>query len=516
MHAPAVDDLTRALDAALGPIGKQLAEVREESKARAAELDAKIATLSTSGTEGKVRSRFFAGLQSGDPSKMPALRADESVEQRLDRARSTAGTSFIRLNGERVPLIHSLPRGSAGIQDGRGLLPMRIMRAVALCVAHEQRITPENALGMAARFFGSNDDAAGYLEEARDLIAKHGSADEKERALAERALGTSVLGAGAGFVSPSLWGGFFDYVFPKSILRRLGAGPMPLEQGMIFTFFDTAVTAAYVGDNDGVREGSPGEGQFQINGRTLQVICALANKLLESPLYSVDAILRQHMGGAMAAKGDLMGIEGRGTSFQPHGLDYWVEQPTTAHYANRTLVSSAVTYDSINRDVFTALEVITNEGQEMAISPLTDEDSGVLPGIILTNRDAIGLMRIKVGTDDHYPLREEMRGGTAFGMKWGASTQTTKVLAGDGAGSGTVNKANVYVGNFANLKEAMNDSMKLEAFRGGAYKDANGNQVSGITNRETVFEGHVEHEWVELQRGKSFYRIGSVDWGVAF
>lgn len=511
------DDLTRQLEDFDRKMGTKLAEEREKTIARVNELDAEIKKLKATGTQGAVRSRFFAGLATGDPSQLPRMRADESVEERIERAREEASTRFIRVNGERVPVIHSIPRGVSGLQDGRGLLAMRIMRAVALCTAYERGITPDNALAMSAKFFGANDDATGYLEEARDVIKKMDGSAPDERQRMERALGTSVLGAGAGFVMPQLWGTFFDFLFPKSVLHRLGAGQMPLETSMLFSFFDTAVTASYVGDNAGVNEGTPNDGQFQINGKTLQVICALANKLLESSSFAVDAILRQHMAKAMAAKGDLKGIEGRGNSFDPHGLDFWVEQPSTAHFGNRTLAAGVPTYATIIHDILAAVEVITNENLEMAIEPNTDGgESGVMPGIILQNRDAIGLMRIITGVDSRQPFAIEMRGGTVQGLRWAATTQTTKTGAGDGAGAGTNNKSNAYVGDFGMYKEAIRDSLQLETFRGGAYKDANGNVVSGITNRETVFQGALEHEWVEVYRGKGQFRIQSVDWGVQF
>lgn len=502
------DELSTMMATALGPVGKQLAEVRDANIAAIKEVDSKMAALGTSGTKGAARSRWFAGLHSGNA---PTKRAEETVEDRIERAREEAG--YLR---DGVGAFRHLPAGTAGIRDPRGLLAMRIMRAVALCTTQGKEVSVDLALANAARFFGSNDDATGYLEEARDLMAKYGSADEKERALAERALGTAVLGAGAAFVAPPLWGTFYDFLFPKSVLHRLGAGQLPLTSGLLLTYFDQAFTASYVGVNAGVNESSPVDNQAQIAPKTLQGVAALANDLLESASYAVDAILRLHMARAIAATSDLKGIQGLGTSFEPHGLDFWVQQPTTAHTFNRTLSGGVPTYDTVVKDHFNAIQKITDDNMEMAISPNTDDDGGVMPGVIYNNKDALGLMRIKVGTAERWPFQEEMRGGTSLGMKWAATTQTTKTDAGDGAGAGTNNKAFVYIGDFAQLKEAVKDTLKIETFRGGAYKNASGTVVSGITNRETVFEAHLEHEWVEVQRGKGLARIGSVDWAAQF
>lgn len=504
------DDLTRGLEELGKGIGAKLAEQREESIAKAKELEGKIVALGNGGSGGKVRQRFFGGLASGTPMTM---RHDENVEERIERARESESVRYVTVPGHgRMPVIHSMPRGMQGIKNGSGLLAMRMLRASALCTAKDKVVTIDNALAEAHRAFGGDDDATHYLEEMRDVMAKHGNAAKEEREQIERVLGTAVLGSGAAFVAPQFWATFLDFLFPMSVVRKLGAASVPMNNGMIFNFFDTAVTASYVNEDEGVNESSPTDGSMQITRRILNAIVAISNDLLAQASYGVDAILRQHLAKALAAKSDLKFIQGRGTSSEPHGLDFWVEQPTTAHFFNRTLAAGVATYKTIRADLFTALQKITDENLPMGMG----SGEGANPGVILQNRDAYGLMRVTVGTQEREPFYDEMVGGTLLGMPWAASTQTTKTAVGDGAGSGANNKSSVYVGDFGNLKIAEAEALQIETFRGGAYKNASGNVVSGITNRETVFAAAQEHELVELYRGKSFARVDSVDWGVAF
>lgn len=504
------DDLAKELETHFGKVGALLADERRQTLEKVAALDAKFAALPTGGTAGKAKARYFRALADGSPVDVSPK---DTVEDVIEREQERAAADYVRVAGlGNVPIIRTLPRGLQGVRDGRGLIAARIMQAAMVATLRDKAVTAENTLEEARRVFGAEDDACGFIEAARDLIAKRlkANATPEERAHAERALGTSILGSGAGFIVPEVWASFIDFLHPLSILRSLGVASIPLAAGMRFNFWDTAVQAGYVGEGQGRNEASPSEGEFQINKKIAQAIVALNNELLEDSSWQVAALIRDHMARSLAALSDLKFIEGRGTVYEPHGLDYWVEQPTTAHYANRTLDTGAVTYKTIKKDVHTALRVITDENMPMSAS------GGALPFVAMTNREQYGLMNVTVGTQEREPFGDEMRGGTFMGMRYGASTQTTKTLAGDASGHGTNNKSRVYIGNAVNLKIAEQDSINIEAFRGGAYKDASGNPAFGITNRQTVITGDMKHELLDFYRGKSIYRIDSVDWGVAF
>lgn len=478
----------------------QLEKQRAESIEVGKKIDERLTALEKRGERTAKRGQVLDELRSDGAG------GDADIEERIERAVAAVNVDSVEHNGARIPLIRSMPRGLAGVRDARGLVATRMIRMLALAQAHG-RGTLDEAVERAAKHLGKDDAATQSLEEQRDII-KRASEDPDFK---QRALGTSVLGSGAGFVAPSFATTFIDYLFAQSVMRRLGAMSMPLVgNGDVVTFLDSAITVAYRQENTAQNESSPQDGTLQVMRRILSGTVALSNELLEEASFAVDAILRTHLARAMASFADRKMILGRGVSNEIRGLDWWVEQPTTAHYFNRTLDSGAATVQTVMADFATSLSKITAENKGIT------RDEGAQPGVIMSYRDALGLMIAKEGTDPSRPFYDEIRGGSVFGMPLGKSTQLPLTDAGDGSGTSTNNKSKVFVADFASLAIYERDGLSIEAFRGGAYKDSTGTMQSGVSNRETVITADMHHDFVDLYRGKSIASIRSVDWGPAF
>lgn len=503
-------ELTKVLEDFSAKIGKDLAAEREASIERGRKLEEQIAALKTSGTDEKAKDAYQRAMANKTPMTM---NAGEQPADFIERLKARSAVEHVQVPGVgRMAIVRSIPRGLQSVKDTRGLHVVRMLRAQALAVAKGELADDVDAvLDIAARTWGAHDESVQHIEHVRDMNRAYNKADEGQRSEMERALGTVALGSGAALAGqPDQWATFFDYLFPRSALSRLGMASVPMKNGMLFNFFDSAASASFVEEGTGPNESSPSDGQMVIIRRLMAGILAVNNELLEESSYAVDALLRQHLGKSMLALRDLKLIQGRGTNNEVHGLDYWVEQPTTAHYFNRTLDSGAATYKTIRSNLLKCLELISEEN--IGVEP----SEGGNPGFVFTNGVKYGLMRVVVGTQEREPFNDEMKGGTIMGVPYSSSSQTTKTLAGDGAGHGTNNKSRVYLVDFNNFVAAEDEVPSIEVVRGGAYKDASGNVVSGLTNRQTVIAAHQRTEGVDVYRGKSIARIDSVDWQAAF
>lgn len=486
-------------------INKGILAKLEASRNESIELGKKLdeALKRSEAADRRVASRrvYLAELQKGGPDQ------GATIEERIERAVSEVEVEHLSHRGMRIPVIRSMPRGLAGIEDGRGLVFVRMVRAMALAQTLG-RTTIEDVIDLARRNYGPNDPATVSLEEQRDLIKKaDGDPD-----FMKRALGTQVVGNGASFVVPQFTATFQDYLFAASIMRQLGVQSLPLigNGGEAILFFDTAMTVGYREEGAPQNESSPTEGSQNVLRRILSGTIAVNNEWLEEASYGIDAMLRTHIAQAMMAYADQRFLLGRGTENEIRGLDYWVEQPTTAHYANRTLDTGAVTVQTVMADFANAIGRITSV-ERKSLDPAT----GARPACAMLDRDARGLAILKEGTDPSRPFRDEIRGGSIFGLKLGRTTQLPSTLAGDASGSGTNNKSKIFVFDANACAIFERDGIQIEAFRGGAYKDSTGTMQSGVSNRQTVITADMHHDFAELWRGKATARIDSVDYGPA-
>ena len=461
----------------LGAFGKDIAERMERQNEKVRELDAKLAQLG--GNAGaRVRSRYAAALAAGRPELM---NADETVEQFTERMAAKTG----------------------GRKDPRGLRAVRMMRALARSVALNGNASLDGAIQVAKSW--DDDETAGLLEEARDLQRGLGASDKLTRERAQRALGTTTLGSGAGFVQPELASEIVDFLHPMAVVRSSGVSTLPLSSGQLsMPYINTAATASYVGENSGPNATEPKEGRLNLSRKILAAIVPASKELLAESSYSVDEFLRMHLARVLAAREDLAFIRGDGTADTPRGMKYWAGLSSgggSAHVFNRTLATGAVTIDTITADALKAMRLVEDSNVPM-----------VNAGWILPVREVYGLMSKRNATTQ-MEIWPELRSGTWYGFPFKKTTQIPKNLAGDASGTGTGNKSEVYFAAFSHLVIAESEGLEINAFDGGAYKDSSGNVQSGITNREVVIQATAKHDFGATFRGDEVCCIESVDWG---
>lgn len=492
--------------AELGKFGAQIAEDMKKANERVAELDKKISALPTGGTTGAFRSAWEDGLRSGKPLIAPAgVGVDEVIERGREHIARISGVEYVELgSGVRLPVMRSLPRRRGREYDPRALMGVRVLRSIAAGLLRKNgQATVADALKLARSW--NDKDLERVLEETADLTEKLTSGNEQERSHAQRALGTVAMGSGASFITPEYAGSIIDYTHAKSVVLASGVSYLPMPSGQLgMPFLDSAISVSMVGEHVGVNESSPQDRRLNLARKIMQAIMALSKELVAESSYDVDAWAFEHIAAAMGAFKDLKLLRGDGTQDGIRGMLYWAEQSSAggeAHSFNRTLETGAVTFATIAADANKAMRVVADSN--------VPESS---PGWIMSNRELFGLMSKKSPTTG-YDIWPELRGGTFYGRPVKSTSQIPKNLAGDGAGTGTGNKSDIYYAQFGNLIHATTKSIEINAFDGGSYKDANGVIQSGITNREVVLAADEHFDFADGYRGASIAAIRSVDWG---
>lgn len=512
---PAPNDVNaEILKAIKDAVGEKMADEREKTLEKVKALDDKIGKL-----DGDFRRVYQAALDNPKPGENGfverglQMQPHESVEEYVERhgigtGRITMGPIGLGPSGGRG--LSGRAPGLAGVRDQRGLTMARQIIAYAASERANgfKGVDYERAALHAKNVMGDTR-VADMIKHTEELWKKsRGSGAEAEGA--QRALGTVTVGAGAGLVLPEYSSFFMDYLFAQSILFQLGVMSIPLKNELHIPFIDTAVTAAFRGEAQGPNASRPGEGFLTMTRKLLTAICAMTNEWLDEASYGPAVFLRNHLAGAIAEHLDLRAFRGRGTLNEVRGVDYWVEQAAAAHDFNRSVDagSGKATYKTVLKDTIDMLRIIA--GEKIRLS------SGK-PGYAMQNETFYAMLRILSGsTTENRPFADELRGGTLNGAQVAVTTQFPTNQAGDGTGTGTNNKTDLYCGEWSTFAVGGMQALQIKSMDGAAYKDESGNTQLGFTNNETVIRADQHVDTAALRNGKELVRNKSNDWHAEF
>jgi HK97 family phage major capsid protein len=498
-------ELLAAIKAEFGAAAAPILERMDASEARAKKADEKIEQLMQSAAAAPAVNAHLGAIQRGAPLVISHDETPETYVERLleqDSVRQIAEQVLGRRGGNRV---------RAHVRSHAGLDFVRILRAMGVAKIRDgintstSQPSPDSVLKVLSDW--GDKRVAGLVEAARDHNKRGLEAAPKERERMQRAMNSSVVGAGAGFVSKQVFGGFIDFNWPATVARALGALSIPVTKNSIdLLYIDSAAGAARRGQLTAATQTSIAEKQLTMTLTLLSAFMAASNELLDEADLNLDVLYRSMLSKALARQENLDFLTGLGVSSDPRGFDWWCDDSkntmvSSAHDFTRTLNGSSVPdFDTIRKDLFTAMQAVEEED----IAPTS-------PGWGFSVAVQYGLMRC-INSNDMPAYADEMRGGTLLGAPFKASTQIVKNLAGDGSGSGTGNKGNIYYADWSTFAIAEDPSVDLKVVDGGTYKDVNGNTITGLTTNETVFVIHAKNTPGCLQRGKELCRINSVDW----
>lgn len=348
-----------------------------------------------------------------------------------------------------------------------------------------------------------DDDMASLFEEARDLRASTaGMSGEQLRNLFLTRLGSSSLSGGGAFVPLELADEYIKLLTAASTVRKFGVKIMNLSAGqLMIPDLRTGMTASYESENSGPNASEPTFGDIVLSAKILTSLIPLSQEWRNRAAWDVDAMLADTVLRVAAAREDLAFIRGDGTDNTPKGIKKWIDEYNSAQTFARTLSGGVPTAATIIADLAKSMRLVEDNNVAM--------EGG---GFILPIREKYALMTLRDSVGG-FLFRDEMAGGSLMGHQYEATSQIPKTLAGDGSGTGTNNKSEIYFCAFPNAIIGEETSAEVEVIPNAAYLNSSGTLVSGVSRREDVVRFTGRHDFALSYRGQEAAYISSVDWG---
>lgn len=350
----------------------------------------------------------------------------------------------------------------------------------------EKETKPQEKGLQAARFIRALAAAKGDPDRAAKL-AKEKWRDEVLAA----ALSTSAVEEGGALVPDQYVDEVIDLLRAKTVVRRLGAGSMPMVGSASIPFLSEGSTANYVGENKNINPSQQKFGMLQLSEKKLAAIVPVSNDLLRNSSGRADAIVRNDMVRSLGLREDLAFIRGDGTENTPKGMRYWAD---TANVFAATQSGASATVAEVIADLGKAVRLL-EEGNV----PMENAGWAFTPRVKW-------FLRTLVNANGQYIFRDEIDNGTLLGFPFATTTQIPNNLGGG------ANESEIYLADFSTLVIAESAQIMIDVFQGGAYFD--GSQVvSGISTDQTVVRAIAKHDFGARYRGKEIAVITGCKWG---
>lgn len=330
------------------------------------------------------------------------------------------------------------------------------------------------------------------------LAATRGDSDKASKLALEKygdeelskALSASEFEGGGAIVPDEYVAEVIDLLRAKTVVRALGARPMPMNSGSLtMPYLETGSSAAYVGENTNITKSEPTFGQLQLSAKKLAALVPISNDLLGDSSPSVDTIVRDDMVNALSTREDLAFLRDDGLENKPKGMRYWAP---AENILDRTT-------DGTLANVIADLSKMVKTLEEANVAMIN-------PGWVMTPRTKWHLMSLVDG-NGNYVFRPEMLTGNLFTYPYRTTTQIPNNLS---VLSGTVG-SEIYLADFSSLVIGENTQLIVDVFPGGAYHDG-ASIVSGISSDQTVMRVLARHDFGARYRGKEIVVL-NVDWG---
>jgi HK97 family phage major capsid protein len=322
---------------------------------------------------------------------------------------------------------------------------------------------------------------------AADLLAR-GKIDP----FVAKALMESTTADGGTLVPPQFAAEIIPLLRAATVLRESGVRVVPMESSqLIYARQNAPATASYAGETQVQTHSQAKTGALKLSAKKLSGITSVTDELLEDAGAAADEFIRDDLVFVLALKMDLAGIRGDGTQETPMGLLF---QVIAANKFHATQAGSAATFIEVNADLSKAIRLV-----EESNVPLRG------CGWLMAPRVKTFLMTI-LNAQGFYMFRDEMTKGTLLGYPFKVTTQIPTNLGGSGI------ESEIYFGPFPQYILGEKDELIVQMFPGGAYNDASGNVVSGISTGTTPIRGTMRHDF-QLRYTNCFAVIDQVKYG---
>lgn len=396
-----------------------------------------------------------------DDLKAEIGKMDEQIK-RLEAVQSMKAAQAKPVAAE-VPVARASVPATAKAPKQKGADLSRCIAALAATKGH-----PRDAAAWAEKTWG--DDAADV----------------------SKALGVSSGSTGGFLVPTAMSSEFIELLRPEAVVLALNPVIYEMPSGnMTIPGAASGASASYVGENANITNSAPSVRQIRLTAKKLGVTVAMSNDMLRYPSVNVDNFVRSDLLGAMAETADLAMIRGNGSEHTPRGLKSFAEATSATQVI---AANGTVNYTNVIDDLGKLRLALVNGNVRMR-----------QPGMIIAPRVEQYLMNLVNGLN-LYAFRDEMLGrGTINGIPYKRTTQIPTNL-----GGGT--ESEVYLADFSEVIYGDAMTLEIETFPGGAYIDASGNMISGISQDQQVIRATVQHDFA-VRQDRAVAMLTGVTWG---
>lgn len=287
------------------------------------------------------------------------------------------------------------------------------------------------------------------------------------------ALSTVTPGAGGVLVPQSFSSEVIELLRPKSVVRRLGAVSLPLQNGnLTVPRIKGGAVVGYIGTEEDMPATDMQFDDLKLSSKKLAALVPISNDLLaySGTNPSVDRLVVNDLVSSVATAEDLSFLRGAGTGNLPKGLRFWAP--------------------SFN--VFPAPAEITLQSVELALSALilrleNANSNMTAPGFVMAPRTKRWLSALRDGNGNKaYP---ELDQNMLKGFPVGSTTQVPINLGADGDAS------EIHFADFADCFIGEDDAMVIDFSKEATYKDSNGNVISAFQRDQTLVRVIAKHDF---------------------
>jgi HK97 family phage major capsid protein len=301
-----------------------------------------------------------------------------------------------------------------------------------------------------------------------------------------KALGTSSSSAGGYLVPSPIASEVIPALQAATIVRRMGAVPVPLPNGIVnIPKIATAGAATWIGENANVGKTEPVFGNVQLSKKKLAALIPISNDLIRYSAPSVDSLIVNDTVRAIAAAEDSAYIRGAAAGNNPVGVK------NLMHASMAVAMTATPDVAKVTSDLNKAVARVVAANVNL-----------VKPGWMMSPRTFFYLKALRDSTGAKaFP---ELGDGMLLGYPVGMTTQIP-----DNLGGGT-NESEVYFANFSDLLIGEALELSVAVSDQAAYHDGS-NVVAAFSLDQTVIRVILETDFA-MRYDKSASMITGVTW----
>lgn len=327
--------------------------------------------------------------------------------------------------------------------------------------------------------------AQGNQALAADLAAKGGFGSDVSMALS-----TVTAGAGGVLVPTNFSADVIESLRPVSVVRRMGARSIPLNNGNLTMPRITGNTAVtYLGTETDIATTDMTFGDLKLSAKKAAAIVPISNDLLAMSGVNpgIDQLVTSDLTASMGLSEDLNFLRANGTGALPKGLRYWA--------LAGNIVPAPADPDLQQVDTYLSGLMLRLENANVSMGAC---------GWVMAPRTIRWLGSLRDGNGNKaYP---EIEKGQLKGYPFALTTQIPINL---GVGA---NESEIYFVNFADIYIGEDTNLVVSYSAEASYRDGAGNTVSAFQRDQTLVRVIAKHD-IGPRHVESIVVGTAVKWG---